>query len=833
MKQLTITLIFLVFAVFSYGNTGNTLKTSYKSGGYQYGPLVSPAELLISENAGDHLVINNYALLHKNRKSLNQPSSYRRAEDTIEIGEQDRLYGLTPWESMNNIVRFTYDAEHDSLVYETITGSTGLVRNFGFDRNPATGEYYLIGRNTNTRNLYSLDMQTFNVDSIMELVSSDGNTKPQDLTINNNGEAFIVYKNGTVDKLNLSTYTANAFADVGADNSAVGLTYDFNNDRLIYVNNYKPVTVSEITHDGTVNELFDFYTPGNDTGATSQGIEYIGDGICFSSSTWAHDLLFRLDLENADTSVLAQPTGSPYENIKDLMFLDKTLPELSIKDTSATLDTNGTFYLKPSDVVVSASDNIAIYDTILSQYLFNSSDLGENEVEVTLQDQYGNTVTKSAQVTIDIEMVGISPLDTMYALYPWQADTNVLRYTYESANQALRYDTITASTGLNNSFAIDRNPVDGKTYLIAGRSKTQRTLYHFNPETSEKDSIIELVSSDNDPYPQDFAINNNGEFFIVYKNGTIDKFDIETLDATLHAEVDSGNGAAGLTYDYENDRLLYAHDRDPVELLEITNDGTVSQLFTFNIPGVLANGSAQGIEYARDGICLAASTFGKDIIYRLDLNSKQTRVVAQPNGSPYESIKDLLLIACKNPTDGGTIGSDQEIITGETPAELTSESAPSNYNGTPEYKWQKSTTDETSGFSDITNSNTATYTPGALTQTTWFKRLARVECANDWNSAVESNVVKITVVEEGNQINDLAAHGIQIYPNPTNGLVQLEFENKIQGLRVTTITGKILLQKGNVDKRATIDLADYNNGIYIIQIDIEDYQQLIYKVVKK
>jgi len=70
------------------------------------------------------------------------------------------------------------------------------------------------------------------------------------------------------------------------------------------------------------------------------------------------------------------------------------------------------------------------------------------------------------------------------------------------------------------------------------------------------------------------------------------------------------------------------------------------------------------------------------------------------------------------------------------------------HTGNLDYKWQSSTESATSGFSDIANSNAAGYQPGTLTDTTWFKRLARVDCMPDWTGAAESNVIKITVYDD-------------------------------------------------------------------------------------
>jgi uncharacterized repeat protein (TIGR02543 family) len=117
-------------------------------------------------------------------------------------------------------------------------------------------------------------------------------------------------------------------------------------------------------------------------------------------------------------------------------------------------------------------------------------------------------------------------------------------------------------------------------------------------------------------------------------------------------------------------------------------------------------------------------------------------------GTTYTANAALTLYAkwtlvCTNPTNGGTIGTAQTICSGATPAELTQTAAPGGSPvGTLEYQWQSSTTSAEAGFSNILSATSSTYQPGTLSQTTWFKRLVKVDCESVW---VESNVVQITV----------------------------------------------------------------------------------------
>lgn len=94
---------------------------------------------------------------------------------------------------------------------------------------------------------------------------------------------------------------------------------------------------------------------------------------------------------------------------------------------------------------------------------------------------------------------------------------------------------------------------------------------------------------------------------------------------------------------------------------------------------------------------------------------------------------------CVNPVNGGTIAAT--VTSGCVPfdpAKITGTVIP----GVVEYKWQSSVAPFTT-WTDIV-SNTDSYNPSALTETTWYKRLVRANCMLDWVGAAESNVLIMT-----------------------------------------------------------------------------------------
>jgi hypothetical protein len=139
-------------------------------------------------------------------------------------------------------------------------------------------------------------------------------------------------------------------------------------------------------------------------------------------------------------------------------------------------------------------------------------------------------------------------------------------------------------------------------------------------------------------------------------------------------------------------------------------------------------------------------------------------------GAAESNVLEVTVTNCINPTSGGTIAAAQNGTTPFNPAAFTSTVAASGQSGTLEYKWQSSISNATTGFSDIASSNADTYDAGALTVTTWYKRLARVSCSADWTGAVESNVLEVTVVSL------LPVTGIELGGSASDKQVKLSFK---------------------------------------------------------
>ena len=168
------------------------------------------------------------------------------------------------------------------------------------------------------------------------------------------------------------------------------------------------------------------------------------------------------------------------------------------------------------------------------------------------------------------------------------------------------------------------------------------------------------------------------------------------------------------------------------------------------------------------------------------------------------------LIPCNNPLNGGVIDGYQSICQGSIPAQISSVTPPAGYSGTPEFQWQLSTTDSASGFADIPGANDSVYQPAALNDTTWYRRLARVGCMNDWAGAATSNVIQITV--NPLPLDLMTKDGLQAY-YPFNGNAKDESGQGHDGI----VYGPVLA----TDKESNPDYAYSFDGVndYILIAD--------------
>ena len=103
---------------------------------------------------------------------------------------------------------------------------------------------------------------------------------------------------------------------------------------------------------------------------------------------------------------------------------------------------------------------------------------------------------------------------------------------------------------------------------------------------------------------------------------------------------------------------------------------------------------------------------------------------------------DYMQITVQPAIGNNLIQTPQTICSGTTPIGLTGTTVTGGNGTTYNYQWQQSTTSNVAGFANIPSATAATYGPGSLTTTTWYRRLVS---SGACTPGTFSNTLQVTV----------------------------------------------------------------------------------------
>ena len=92
-----------------------------------------------------------------------------------------------------------------------------------------------------------------------------------------------------------------------------------------------------------------------------------------------------------------------------------------------------------------------------------------------------------------------------------------------------------------------------------------------------------------------------------------------------------------------------------------------------------------------------------------------------------------------------------------------------------------------------------------------------------------TGIVKIELITANEELSDME---VKLFPNPTSDKITIQSDSfKNTTLQITDVLGKQLLQQ-NINKSETIlDLSNYSNGQYFLQLE-RDSKRVVYKIIK-
>ena len=86
-----------------------------------------------------------------------------------------------------------------------------------------------------------------------------------------------------------------------------------------------------------------------------------------------------------------------------------------------------------------------------------------------------------------------------------------------------------------------------------------------------------------------------------------------------------------------------------------------------------------------------------------------------------------------------------------------------------------------------------------------------------------------------NEFKSRKTKSISIFPNPTNGLITISTDEKIKSILIYDQYATILLErtmKKSSNAQSLIDISEFNKGLYILKISLENGETFTEKIIK-
>lgn len=270
----------------------------------------------------------------------------------------------------------------------------------------------------------------------------------------------------------------------------------------------------------------------------------------------------------------------------------------------------------------------------------------------------------------------------------------------------------------------------------------------------------------------DMVLLPNGKILVAATEGVYRLNADGTADLTFNDFVTTGNQWA-LSLVVQPDGKIIVGGEFPQKAVRLNSDGTVDNTFSiapFSLPfhsvwevGLDASGKVMiggsfteklrrlNPDGSTDNTLEMQNLLGGFAVRHMQLLPSGYLMIAGDFNAVGNSTDVSLAIICKEscslPTNAGTIFGNHTICAGNIPNLMPNIADASGEVGVLEYRWQRSTVSATTGFVDIPNSNNSFYAPTApINQTSWYRRLAGVDCQSDWTNALASNVIQVTVL---------------------------------------------------------------------------------------
>jgi hypothetical protein len=509
---------------------------------------------------------------------------------------------------------------------------------------------------------------------------------------------------------------------------------------------------------------------------------------------------YRCKVTNANYPALVSNHLKRFYSDTVRLTTDQQAPSITTQNAVVSLNASGTCSITPADVVSNASDNCGVSDTTLSQSAFSCSDMGTVTINVTVADGAGNTDTQTADVTVED---AITPeLTTHDTTVYIDAQGGAAVYPEDVVSGATDNCTLTDTTLSQSLFSCDDLGVVTIDITVNDSSgnKTTRQADVFvedttRPALTTRDTTICLDAAGNAGIRQSDVISAASD-------------NCEILDTLLSqmffACSDTGKTTINVTVNDVN-------GNSSIQTADVTVKDTISPVFSISDTTLYIDTSGQAslkpgevVTGVTDNCALADTVLSQSSFTCSDTGQTTITVTVKDisNNSDTQRlgviVKDTIKPTLSCPSDQTVDADDSGTYTVQGD-ELDLES----------YEDNCSITRITNDFNE--------------SQTLADAKIPVGNHDMNWEVIDASGNTQTCsfdlVVSEYTSITGMNEAGIKVYPNPTDGKLQIESgETRIKQLTLTSLSGKEVIVKTQVESHETIDLTGLATGVYILRI---------------
>jgi len=321
--------------------------------GYTQEPLQCQDAVIALDENGEAMITSSDVLIHTNGKLF---AATRESGNVVEYN-----YSL-----INN----TIEIVDSDLLCEAILYNS-------YDRNPTTKTRYITGEVFDLLP-YLAPIGPSDVfcdlnEAILGFSNGSFIFAPLYFTFDNTGTlyAYLNFSDNLINIFDPHSNLITPFANVQFNLFNTGITYDFDNHRILITNgtvsDQNLISIDLETQE--VNTLFSFNVPEN---CNAKAIEYIGDNILIISGTFGNDCssFHSLNIETQEITTVSNTNSN--QTFSDFLFIEDEVENAFLNITTFTCDNLGENTIEVTQLIDGNPVTCEVTVTILSTFEFTN-----------------------------------------------------------------------------------------------------------------------------------------------------------------------------------------------------------------------------------------------------------------------------------------------------------------------------------------------------------------------------------------------------------------------------------------------------------------------------